>query len=353
MQFSQASACVDSDGDGWGWDGSSSCRVNAQTTGSASCVDSDGDGWGWDGSNSCQVSAFGDTASSNTGETSSSSECIDTDGDGWGWGPQGSCEIDVPVNSTAPETPATPAPGNTPVQTSGSFDRSNDLIALHFDHAPDPDDGHAAAAAFVVQDQLGLAVQVVGGTHGVYSADRYVQASEGLMVSIWGQNWLNAHSNRNSSVAQSAVRWAGTLAAGGDVWIAEGGPSDFTAAVVRRIQQQYPEFNTRNRIHLIQHSKWNDDHALREDLDFVRNNTRYVMIEDGNEPNSTADLREFRQSFVDRARASQYRSTWNAAFAYLSPYEKLDFSDTVELLYILGIGTSQISNADDFADVFF
>lgn len=353
-----AQSCVDSDGDGWGWDGSASCTVNSQAS-TAACIDPDGDGWGWDGSASCQMSGA-TSESENTTSTSNSAECIDNDGDGWGWGANGSCRADVggsgsgsnPVVTT-PAVPATTGGSNSQATLSGSYNRSRDLIALHFDHAPDLDDGHAAAAAFVVQDQLGLAVQVVGGTYGVYSADRYVSASEPLMNTIWGSGWLNAHSNRFSAIDQATVRWAGALAAGGDVWIAEGGPSDFTAAVVRRIQQQYPEFQTRNRIHLIQHSKWNEDHALRADLDFVRSNTNYVVIEDGNEPNSTADLREFRQSFVDSARASAYRGAWNAAFAYLSPHEKLDFSDTVELLYILGIGTSQIANADDFADLFF
>lgn len=340
-----AQSCIDTDGDGWGWNGVASCLVDSDPTGNTSdnsCVDPDGDGWGWNGVASCLV------ASSGGSSTGNSTECVDSDGDGWGWGANGSCRVGDDNGSTGGTDDQ-----NSPPVVSGSFNKSRDLIALHFDHAPDPDDGHAAAAAFVVQDRMGLAVQVVGGTYGVYSAGRYVAASESLMNSIWGQSWLDAHNNRSSSVRQSATRWAGTLAAGGDIWIAEGGPSDFTAAVVRVIQQNYPEFQTRNRIHLVQHSDWNEDHALREDLNFVRSNTNYIKIADGNEPNSTADFRGDSQSFVNRARASQYRHVWNVAFNYLSPSEKLDFSDTVELMYILGIGPSQIANADTFADSFF
>lgn len=346
-----AQSCIDTDGDGWGWNGVESCLVDSEQSGGTgntsdnSCVDSDGDGWGWNGVASCLVTA-NSTGNSSTG---SSTDCVDSDGDGWGWGANGSCLVGGHNGSSTNTTDDQDSP---PV-ISGSFNQSRDLIALHYDHAPDPDDGHAAAAAFVVQDRMGLAVQVVGGTHGVYSAGRYVPASESLMNSIWGQNWLDAHNNRSSSVSQSATRWAGTLAAGGDIWIAEGGPSDFTAAVVRIIQQNYPEFQTRNRIHLVQHSIWNEDHALREDLNFVRSNTNYIKIADGNELNSTADFRGDSQSFVNRARASQYRHVWNVAFDYLSPSEKLDFSDTVELMYILGIGPSQIANADGFADRFF
>ncbi len=72
--------CVDHDGDGWGWDGSSSCKVGAQSgvvktavaniesdssqVSSDSCVDSDGDGWGWNGSASCRVSEVSASAGS-------------------------------------------------------------------------------------------------------------------------------------------------------------------------------------------------------------------------------------------------------------------------------------------------
>ena len=74
-------------------------------------------------------------------------------------------------------------------------------------------------------------------------------------------------------------------------------------------------------------------------------------MEDGNEPNSTADLRQFGRSFVGRTLASLYWSTLNVAFSYRSPYEKLAFSDIFGPVHILGNGTgaSQIANAVDFA----
>lgn len=341
--------CDDPDGDGWGWDGSGSCRAGGQSEpspGLAVCVDPDGDGWGWNGSTSCQVTS----ESSNAGDTNSSNECVDPDGDGWGWGPNGSCR--VTGQSSVPETP--PTPSNNNVVTGGRLNPATDLVAVHFDHGPDPDDGHAAAAAYVVRQSLNLDMVVVGGTTGVYSAGRYLPESEALMRQIWGQQWLDGHNSRQASAEQAARRWVGTLAAGGDVWVAEGGPSDFTAAVVRIISSQYPEFNTRARIHVIQHSQWNEDHALREDLNYVRGNTRYIRIDDGNDPNGTADLRQdgvsaISQGFVQQVLSGRYQSVWRHAFDYLDPNEKLDFSDTVELLYILNIGTDKISNITDFA----
>ncbi|OED41136.1 hypothetical protein AB833_10280 [Chromatiales bacterium (ex Bugula neritina AB1)] len=338
--------CLDSDNDGWGWDGSQSCRIeNAGAGSSAQCIDEDGDGWGWDGENSCLATAAGPAAGG--------SACIDEDGDGWGWNGSASCRIQAaPVN----QAPVSQGPGNPPNPGvsggNGRFNASRDLVALHFDHAPDRDDGHAAAAALAVVRKLGLNVQVVSATYGVWSADRYVPESVSLMNSVWGSNWLDAHNSHSMSVEQATQRWVTTLSAGGDVWIAEGGPSDFTAAVIQNIARQYPEIQTRSRIHLIQHSDWNEDHTLRASLNYVRSNVRYVKIADGNEPNATADFRNFSQSFVDGVTRSQYGSAWRAAFSYLSPYEKLDFSDTVELLHIVGTSLNAVATVDDFAREF-
>lgn len=357
-----AQACVDSDGDGWGWDGTDSCQVaqaQTQTTsGNSSCVDDDGDGYGWDGQDTCFISAqSAATPASATASPSVAGACIDSDGDGWGWNGVDSCRASDAT--PAAQTPATVTPqpaAVAPTIQNGSFNRNRDLVAIHFDHAPDRDDGHAAVAALMVRDRLNLNVQVVGGAHGVYNRDRYDSESERVMFAVWGSEWLNAHSNRAGSISAAVNRWTAVLAAGGSVWVAEGGQSDFTAAVVRTIRNNHSEFDTRQRIHVIQHSDWNEDHALAEDLNYVRNNTRYVKIADGNDPNSTADFRfesHNNGSFVARAQSSRYSSEWAAAFNYLTPGEKLDFSDTVELMHIVGLGTNVIRDVNEFGDYFF
>ncbi len=370
-----AQACVDTDGDGWGWNGSSSCLViqagnGAPSAGGLACVDDDGDGYGWNGFETCQLGAQTPPAVN----TNASLNCIDSDGDGWGWNGVESCQVGAgAANSPGQATAAgqtaqgqtaqgqtsaasvQPA-GNRPSIGNNNFNSQRDLVALHFDHAPDRDDGHAAVAALMVTDALQLNVQVVAGTHGVYSRGRYDYASEGLMSSVWGSTWHNAHSNRPGSVAAAVNRWTGVLAAGGSVWVAEGGPADFTAAVVRSINANHPEFNTRQRIHVIQHSDWNEDHSLEADLAYAKANTRYVKIADGNDPNATADFRfesHNNGTFVSRARSSSYSNEWGVAFNYLTPSEKLDFSDTVELMHILGIGINLIRDVNDFGDYFF
>ena len=366
---SHAQECVDADGDGWGWNGTESCLVSSAPQ---ACIDTDGDGYGWDGQASCVVGGQSTSGNSGTAITSSSAintggaVCVDTDGDGWGWDGTESCLVGESASGSAPESnPVTPAapvaapttpPATTPVISNRRFNRQQDLVAIHFDHAPDRDDGHAAVAALMVRDRLGLTVQVVAGTYGFYSRDRYDAESERVMAAVWGSEWLNAHSNREGAVRAAVNQWTSTLAAGGSVWVAEGGPSDFTAEVVRRIRSNHSEFNTNQRIHVIQHSDWNEDHALAADLDYTRANTRYVKIADGNDPNATADFRfesHNNGAFVARAQSSSYSSQWAVALNYLSPSEKLDFSDTVELLHIVGLGTNVIRDVNDFGDYFF
>jgi len=356
--------CVDTDGDGWGWDGSSSCLIGETTpatTGSAACVDTDGDGYGWDGSATCLVGSQ-DTANtaSPVVQAPNDAACVDSDGDGWGWNGSASCRVDspataAPTNSTPENTqPAAPQPV-APV-IAGSFNASRDLIALHYDHAPDRDDAHAAVAGLMVRDRLGLTVNVVAGTYGERSRTFYDAGSEAVMNAVWGSEWLNAHRNFDGAVNTTVSRWASVLGAGGSVWVAEGGPSDFTAEVVSRLQQRHSEFNTQQRIHVIQHSVWNEDHSSPSALSYTRANTRYVRIDDGNHPNATADLRfesHNNGAFVSRALSSSYSNEWAVAFGYLSPSDKLDFSDTVELLHILGLGRSSIADVNDFGDRFF
>lgn len=343
-------ACVDTDGDGWGWNGSSSCLMSETddnaTPADATCVDEDGDGYGWNGAATCFI---GSQSQPTTPDSSPTLRCVDSDGDGWGWNGVASCQVSG-ASASEPSQPSTPSIGN------GSFNPDRDLVTLHFDHAPDRDDGHAAVAGLMVTNALQLNVQVVAGTHGVYSRDRYDVASESVMSSVWGSAWLNAHSNRAGAVAAAVNRWTSVLAAGGSVWVAEGGPADFTAAVVRTINANHSEFNTRERIHVIQHSNWNEDHSLAVDLAYAKANTRYVKIADGNHPNATADLRfenHNNGAFVTRARSSQYANEWGVAFSYLPPSDKLDFSDTVELLHIVGLGTNLINDVNDFGDYFF
>jgi hypothetical protein len=234
-------------------------------------------------------------------------------------------------------------------QSIAAFDRQSDLVALHFDHAPDRDDGHAAVAALMMVQSLDLNSIVVGGAYGRWNADRYDAGSEAVMDVTWGADWHNAHSDYSGALNTSLGRWLETLDNGSDIWIAEGGQSDFTADLLRQLHRARPAVDTTQRVHLVQHSDWNEVHADQSDLDFVRANSHYILIDDGNFSNATADLNQKSASFVSAVLSSQYANAWQAAFNYLDPNDKLDFSDTVELLHIVGIGTDQVKTPDEFA----
>ncbi len=232
------------------------------------------------------------------------------------------------------------------------FVQDRDLISLHYDHAPDRDDGHATVSALAVIRAHGIQPHVVSGAYGAGNRTQYQPQAELVMRAAWGSGWVNAHSSYQSSVNTTASRWLSTLLNGGDIWIAEGGQADFTSDVIRSIKSTNPGINTNNRIHVVQHSTWNELMSDQGDLNYTRANTDYIKIDDGNGANRTADLNQQSSSFVNMARNSQDGDAWNVAFQYLNPNNKLDFSDTVELLHILGVGTNTVATVNQFGAVY-
>lgn len=257
----------------------------------------------------------------------------------------------TPLPVTPTSTPVPPPPTASAAADLGSFDPSMDLLSLHYDHAPDRDDGHAAVAGRQVTTFYGIEPHVVSGAYGT-NRDGYQQEAEAVMRAAWGSSWVDAHGDWSSAVDATVQRWRQTLSAGGEVWVAEGGQSDFTADVVRELLRRDPGLDTTAVIHVVQHSEWNERKASPGVLRYVRSVTAYEKIDDGNEKNRTADLHQRSDSFVRHATSGTLGDAWRAAFAYLPPTDKLDFSDTVELLHILGVTKDRVADVDDFADVF-
>ncbi len=227
------------------------------------------------------------------------------------------------------------------------FNADSDVISLHYDHADDKDDGHSAAADRSLLQTMFSKKWIekhaipVSGAYGT-NRDIFVSDSDRVMEATWNDcgGWLSAHNDWNSVVDELAKRWSSALNSGGDVWIKEGGQSDLTAQVVRKIKRQHPALQTTKRIHLIQHSRWNENKTTERDLNYVKANTHYIKIPDAN--------RYLRvdggdANFVAAAiNHSEYGKFWRAAFEYYDPKTRLDFSDTGELLHILGIGEKGI-----------
>jgi hypothetical protein len=226
------------------------------------------------------------------------------------------------------------------------FDFEKDLISLHYDHAPDKDDGHSAAADRTILESMFGAewlsnhAVAVSGTYGL-NKNTFNTASDAVMDATWSERggWIPADRDWSAAVELVFKRWLATLQAGGDVFVKEGGQSDFTAELVKRLQEKYPGIDRQKRIHVVQHSDWNENMTTPEALAYTRANTNYIRIRDANRYLRRKGGAEAVESF--EAAATQhplFSMSWRAAFDYFSPSQLLDFSDTGELMHILGLG---------------
>jgi hypothetical protein len=223
------------------------------------------------------------------------------------------------------------------------FNPNKDLLSLHYDHAPDKDDGHSAAAdRTILQTMYGKKwikahIVAVSGAYGK-NAGGFNPNSDAVMDAAWNEcgGWLAAHTSRDEAINELTKRWSKTLKAGGDIWIKEGGQSDITAAVIKNIKEQMPKFDTTKRIHAVQHSTWNEDQTTEAALAYTKSNTDYIKIRDAN---AYLNIRGGNEVFAKAAIENpEYSNIWKAAFAYYNPNERIDFSDTGELMRILGLG---------------
>ena len=232
------------------------------------------------------------------------------------------------------------------------FSPESDLLSLHYDHAPDQDDGHIAAADRTIlqtlfgTDWIKKHVVAVSGACGK-NADLFNTGSDAVMDAAWNDcgGWLAAHSDHKRAVEELTRRWANTLKQGGDIWVKEGGQSDITAEVVKTLRREIPDFDTRKRVHVVQHSKWNEDQTTDAALAFTKQHTHYIKIPDAN---NYLNIEKGQGSFVEVARSHPiYGPAWRAAFDYYDPSKRLDFSDTGELLHILGLGRIGVDAVKD------
>lgn len=223
------------------------------------------------------------------------------------------------------------------------FAAETDLISLHYDHAPDRDDGHSAAADRTILESIygtnwiKTHVSPVSGAYGE-NAKRFNTKSDAVMDATWNDcgGWLGAHTNHDTVVGELTRRWAKALNDGGDVWVKEGGQSDITALVVKAILETSPELDTRKHIHVVQHSNWNESHTTDADLAYTKEQTHYIRIRDAN---AYLNIKGGSGAFEKAAtQHPTFGKAWEAAFSYYDPKHRLDFSDTGELMHILGLG---------------
>lgn len=237
----------------------------------------------------------------------------------------------------------------------GRFNKDKDLLLVQFDCKTDVDDLHTVAGlATLMSDSnfSSIKYHAVAGTYGTQEG-LYVPANT-LFQLAFGDNWTDAHNNIKPAVEQVKEIVKTTLINKGDIWIGEAGQSDFTAELIKAIQADLPKINTSQRIHVVQHSNWNEKETSPESLKFVKNNTAYWKIPDGNAVgNGTPGFNDPDYTYwKDKVKNPKLNEIWQLATDLSDKYNGkegrynnkaisaggLDFSDLSEVCWILGVG---------------
>ncbi len=248
------------------------------------------------------------------------------------------------------------------------FDLEEDLLLVQYDFKTDVDDLHSVAAfATLITDPKYAKIKyhAVAGAYGIQEG-RYVPPEQ-LMNRVFGDRWSNAHKDFDNALKEVATRVSKTLINEGDIWIAEGGQSDFSAALVKAIQAEMPKLNTADRVHIVQHAAWNEEVTAAEHLAFVREHTHYQKIPDGNATgNGTPGFRSDQIIPLDDYISDiELLKTWQLAIEIANRYNGkeerylnesieaggLDFSDFSEVCWILGL--QEIKDAKHFFSIIF
>lgn len=236
----------------------------------------------------------------------------------------------------------------------GRFNKDKDLLLVQFDCKTDVDDLHTVAGlATLMSDSnfSSIKYHAVAGTYGTQEG-LYVPANT-LFQLAFGDNWTDAHNNIKPAVEQVKEIVKTTLINKGDIWVGEAGQSDFTAELIKAIQTDLPKINTSQRIHVVQHSDWNEKETSPESLKFVKINTAYWKIPDGNAVgNGTPGFNDPDYIYwKDKVKNPKLNEIWQLATDLSDKYNGkeerynneaisaggLDFSDLSEVCWILGV----------------
>ncbi len=247
------------------------------------------------------------------------------------------------------------------------FDYSKDLLLGHFDCKTDVDDLHSVAAFSTLlshSDYASINYHAVAGTYGVQKG-LYVPAND-LFQLAFGDNWTDAHADFDKAIDKVLKIALSTIEKGGDIWIADAGQSDFSAALVKAIQSKKPQLNTQQRVHIVQHSNWNESVTDADALQYAKENTNYNKIADGNATkNGTPGFnnRNF-TNWKSKIGSREISNIWELAVKTGNQYNGkegrylnksiaaggLDFSDVSEICWILGL--EDIIDTEEFFRIF-
>jgi hypothetical protein len=237
-------------------------------------------------------------------------------------------------------------------QSLGHFQTFSDLLIANFDSKPDPDDLMSVAALGTMLKHPGFACVQYIAVAGAYGAQggQFIPADR-LFTLAFGDRWLNAHVDRTATIEKLARLAGEKLTADGDVWIMEAGQSDVSAAVIAKVQAHHPSLDTARKIHVVQHSQWNEGATTPTALAFVKANSDYIKIGDGNAVDNgtpgfnTHDPKSWPRALNDPksgslwAEAKRLAVQVNGNTGYDNPSIQaggFDFSDAAEACWIFG-----------------
>nr|WP_298999402.1 hypothetical protein [uncultured Allomuricauda sp.] len=245
-----------------------------------------------------------------------------------------------------------------PLNDEGEFGRfkiQSDLLLLHYDCKTDVDDLHsiAAFASLVRIPQFSkVNYHAVAGSYGVQEGE-YVPPNI-LFKEAFDNKWSDAHSNFEKALDEVFTKSLETLEKKeGDIWIAEAGQSDFSSHLIAKIKEQKINLDTKERIHIVQHSNWNEETTKKENLDYVKLNGDYHKIPDGNSANNGTPCFNSKVALNWKmiVKDDELRKLWSLATSLANKYNGkdgrynnesiksggLDFSDFSEVQWIFNI----------------
>ncbi len=247
------------------------------------------------------------------------------------------------------------------------FNMSKDLVLIQLDSKTDIDDLHTAAGLATLlhhQEYKDLNYFAIAGTYGIQEG-LYVPPNV-LMKLAFANNWADAHNKRDKSIKQVVKKANETIKNGGSVWVAEAGQSDFTADWVRKLVEENPSLNIKQKIHVVQHSDWNESVTEPTKLKYTQSITVYHKIADGNAVgNGTPGLKsDGKVHWESKLNDNHLTQIWNTAIRLGNQYNGkdgrylnesvakggLDFSDLSEVCYILNL--MSIKDVDEFFTYF-
>ena len=249
----------------------------------------------------------------------------------------------------------------------GRFHVDKDLFLAQFDCKTDVDDLHSiAGVATILADPRFKDVKyhAVAGAYGIQEG-LYVPAYK-LFEAAFGDNWSDAHSDFERALKEVTLITTNTLERGGNIWIADAGQSDFSAALIRNIKFTIPKIETKSRINVVQHSDWNESVTASDNLSYVKANTSYHKIPDGNvigngSPGFKTDKIVIWQDYMMNP---EIVKVWELAIEIANEYNGtegryknpeianggMDFSDVSETCWIFGF--ESLINVEDFFQEF-